>query len=186
MSELQSILPVILGLVAAYLFLPPILIYGAQRFRRDMQILPFNPKTVPGSKKMVQYFDESIAAMAEIGFECLGEYSLPDFVTNAKAVAQMYRNVTTRETAMVNSVWGIANGFVTARVQYAEFVCRFDHDEIRLHSNRQHDDAGSVFGRPARTHIPPSSNPRHWRPVSLPRTALGAPCPTGSTGAASR
>lgn len=132
MYEIPFALKVFLGIAVAYLILPVILIYFAQRFRRDMQILPFDPKTVPGSKKMTRYFDESIEAMAEIGFECLGEYALPDLMPNAKAVAQIYRNVTTRETAMVNSIWGISDGSVVSRIQFAEFICRFDHPDIRL------------------------------------------------------
>ncbi len=132
MYETPVVLKIFLSIAAAYLTLPVILIYFMQRFRRDMQILPFDPKTVPGSKKMTRYFDESIEAMAEIGFECLGEYALPDLVPNAKAVAQIYRNVTTRETAMVNSIWGIANGSIVSRIQFVEFNCRFDHPEIHL------------------------------------------------------
>ena len=123
---------VVIGILAAYFLLPVILIYAVQRFRRNMQIVPFDPKTVPDSKRMTRYFDESIEAMAEIGFECLGEFTLPDLMPNAKAVAQIYRNVTTRETAMVNSIWGIANGSVVARTRFAEFICRFDDPELQL------------------------------------------------------
>lgn len=132
MYDTERVLKIVIGIVAAYLFLPVLLIYMAQKFRRNMQILPFDPKTVPGSKKMTRYFDESIEAMAEIGFECLGEYALPDLMPNAKAVAQIYRNETTCETAMVNSIWGIADGSVVARTQFAEFICRFDHSDVHL------------------------------------------------------
>ncbi len=132
MFEVPFVLKMFQSITTAYLTLPVILIYFMQRFRRDMQILPFDPKLVPGSKKMARYFDEAIEAMAEIGFECLGEYALPDLMPNSKAVSQIYRNVTTRETAMVNSIWGIANGAIVSRIQFVEFICRFDHPEIHL------------------------------------------------------
>ena len=132
MSEIENLFVIAAGITGAYWFLPPVLIYCTQRFRRDMRIQEFDPSSIPNSGVITRFFDDAIEAMEGIGFECLGEFALPDVVPDAQAVVQLYRNVRTRESAMISSVWGVALGMVTQRVQYAEFVCRFDHDDIRL------------------------------------------------------
>lgn len=132
MSETDSILVTAAVITLAYFLVPPILIYSIQRFRRDMQLLEFDPALIPNSGIIEQFFDEAIEDMERIGFECLGEYTLLDLVPGASAVVQLYRNVRTRESAMVSSVWGTVDGKVQQRVQYTEFICRFEDDRVRL------------------------------------------------------
>src|SRR5262249_47796024 len=50
----------------------------------------------------------------------------------AKAIVQVYRNVDTRESASINSVWGTVENVVVNRITYAEFICRFKHDEVSM------------------------------------------------------
>lgn len=130
--EIQGILVTAVVITLAYFFGPPILIYSIQRFRRKMKLLEFDPATIPNSRIIEQFFDEAIEDMEKIGFECLGEYALPDVVPGASAVVQLYRNVRTREAAMVNTVWAVANGMVQQRIQYADFECRFQNDRVRM------------------------------------------------------
>lgn len=132
MSELQSVLVTAAVIILAYFIGPPILIYCSQRFRRDMQLLEFDPASIPNSGLVTQFFDAAIEDMEKIGFEFLGEFALRDLVPGANAVVQLFRNVRTRESAMVSSVWGIVNGRVEQRVHYTEFICRFQDDRVRL------------------------------------------------------
>ena len=130
--EIQGILVTAAVIALAYFIGPPILIYSIQRFRRNMKLLEFDPATIPNSRIIEQFFDEAIEDMEKIGFECLGEYALPDMVPGASAVVQLHRNVRTRESAMVSTVWGVADGMVQQRIQYVEFVCRFQNDRVRM------------------------------------------------------
>ncbi|MCA9009233.1 MAG: hypothetical protein KDB01_05770 [Planctomycetaceae bacterium] len=132
MPEIPGILVTVAVITIAYFFGPPILIYRTQRFRRNMNLLEFDPETIPTSRIIEVYFDDAIEEMEKIGFECLGEYALPDVVPNACAVVQLHRNVRTRESAMVSTVWGVADGIVQQRIQYVEFVCRFQNDKLRM------------------------------------------------------
>ncbi len=130
--EIQGILVTAVVITLAYFFGPPILIYSIQRFRRNMKLLEFDPATIPNSRIIEQFFDEAIEDMEKIGFECLGEYALPDMVPGASAVVQLHRNVRTRESAMVSTVWAVADGMVQQRIQYVEFICRFQNDRVRM------------------------------------------------------
>ncbi|MEJ7591416.1 MAG: hypothetical protein WKF77_07695 [Planctomycetaceae bacterium] len=52
----------------AYFLGPPILIYSIQRFRRDMQLLEFDPASIPNSGIIEQFFDEFVCFVLMMSF----------------------------------------------------------------------------------------------------------------------
>lgn len=70
--------------------------------------------------------------MQQIGFESLGTFLLPNVMDNVKAVVHMFRNSESRESAMVCSIWGLVWNEFALNTRYTEFVCRFDHPELRM------------------------------------------------------
>lgn len=134
LSSTGAFLVLVLAAAGLYYLGFPLLIYQTQQFRVHPTVQPFDLERTPPPPQILAYFRKTRAELSELGFESIGEFVLPDLVTNAKAIALGYVNRKTRETAAVSICFGLSpdDHQVLFSTQYVEFISRFDDPSLRV------------------------------------------------------
>jgi hypothetical protein len=119
---------IIPGIILAYYFGLPLLIFFTHRCNEDFDIVPWNPLETRPPKAIFEFFHQNDQKLLALGFRSLGDYMLPNAMPNVQAVVRMYIHEANRDSAMISAIFGTMPDQKIMQVRYVEFVTRFAND----------------------------------------------------------
>lgn len=148
LEQVPSLVWLLGGLAAAYVFLVPLLVIATFKVKAHPQVVPFDPDVNPPPDDVVDFFEEMNDQLLTIGFQRYGAVIVPDLMDNVRTVLSLYVHERNQDLAMVTAIWGFAGDQPAEQAKYVEFMAEFDDPELESITTGNNGQVGAFKERP--------------------------------------
>jgi hypothetical protein len=117
---------VIVGLIAAYFFVTPLLIMQTLKLEARPKIVPFDSEQKKPPRDIVLFYESVDRQLNAAGFEQLTGVLLPAPVPNVRVILWLYVHRANRDAAMVTAMWAMAAGAPPMKTRYVEILSEYE------------------------------------------------------------
>lgn len=139
----------VLGLLAAYLFLTPLLIMQTLKLDARPQVVLFDSSEKKPPRDIIQFYERTNSQLVESGFEQLSGVIMPAPLPNVRVMLWVYVHYANRDAAMVTALWGMADVGDPLKTRYVEILSEYQDGDWEQVLTNNNDEVGAFPDPPA-------------------------------------
>jgi len=133
----------VLGILAAYLFLTPLLILLTLKLDAHPKVVLFDSSEKKPPRDIIKYYENVDRQLVESGFEQLTGVIMPAPLPNVRVILWVYVHHANRDAALVTALWGIADVGEPLKTRYVEILSEYQDGSWEQVLTNNNDEVGA-------------------------------------------